>query len=318
MRLVKGTPSTLVCETATTLRRRVVPPGEPATRQQGKQVTIGEKLAGTLVSTLDLSRHVTVPPDTTVSDTVLTMSQADRSCALVVDQDTLIGIFTQRDVLLRAIGRPSTWSRPIESEMSRMVRTMGDSDTVADGLEIMVDWWVRNVPVVGSDGTLVGNLSFYTVMKLMADSLASRIDESEPHAEHGLSFIDFTGLNMSPPVIVDLEEPVSHAAHHMRARGIGSVLVADGRGHLAGIVTEFDLQTKVGCEHPDPSVLRVKQVMSEPVALSPRSSIADGIREIADQGHSHVPLVAESGKPAGTASFRDVAAYIEAVLDALD
>lgn len=281
-------------------------------------MTIADRLASTSVSTLDLSRHVTVSPDTSVSDSVGTMSQADLSCALVVDGDMLVGIFTQRDVLLRAIGRPSTWSRPIQSEMSRSVRTMTDSDTVADGLEIMVDWWVRNVPVLKGDSRLAGNLSFYTVMKLMAESLASRIDQSEPHAEHGLSFIDFTGLNMSPPVIVNLEEPVSHAAHHMRARGIGSVLVADARGHLAGIVTEFDLLTKVGCEHPDPSVLRVKQVMSEPVALSPRSSIADGIREIADQGHSHVPLVAESGKPAGTASFRDVAAYVEAILDALD
>ncbi len=281
-------------------------------------MTIADRLASTSVSTLDLSRHVTVSPDTSVSDSVGTMSQADLSCALVVDGDMLVGIFTQRDVLLRAIGRPSTWSRPIQSEMSRSVRTMTDSDTVADGLEIMVDWWVRNVPVLKGDSRLAGNLSFYTVMKLMAESLASRIDQSEPHTEHGLSFIDFTGLNMSPPVIVNLEEPVSHAAHHMRARGIGSVLVADARGHLAGIVTEFDLLTKVGCEHPDPSVLRVKQVMSEPVALSPRSSIADGIREIADQGHSHVPLVAESGKPAGTASFRDVAAYVEAILDALD
>ncbi len=282
-------------------------------------MTIVETLAGTPASTLDLGRHVTVTPDTYVSDTVETMAAEDRSCALVVDGETLVGIFTQRDVLMRAIGRPSTWSRPIESEMSRSVRTMRESDTVSEGLEIMVDWWVRNVPVLSADGRVAGNLSFYTVMKLMAESLASRIEnQSEPHTEHGLSFVDFTGLNMSPPVIVDLEEPVSHAAHHMRARGIGSVLVADGRGHLAGIVTEFDLLTRVGCQHPDPSVLRVKQVMSEPVALSPRSSIADGIKEIAHQGHSHVPLVAESGKPAGTASFRDVAAYIEAILDTLD
>lgn len=282
-------------------------------------MTIAGTLAGTPVSTLDLNRHVTVSPDTSVSDTVQAMSEADLSCALVVDGESLVGIFTQRDVLLRAIGRPSTWSRPIESEMSRSVRTMRDSDTVADGLEIMVDWWVRNVPVLAGDERVAGNLSFYTVMKLMAESLTSRIDnQAEPQTEHGLNFVDFTGLNMSPPVVVDLEEPVTHAAHHMRARGIGSVLAADARGHLAGIVTEFDLLTKVGCQHPDPSVLRVKQVMSQPVALSPRSSIADGIREIADQGHSHVPLVAESGKPAGTASFREVGAYIEAILDALD
>lgn len=282
-------------------------------------MNIAETLAETPVSALDLTRHVSVTPSTTVSETVAAMSDADRSCACVVDGSTLVGIFTQRDVLLRAIGRPSTWSRPIESEMSRSVRTMGKDQTVADGLAVMVDWWVRNVPVLEGDGQLIGNLSFYTVMKVMADALTTRIDDqAEPHIEHGLRFVDFTGLHMSPPVVVGLDEPVSHVAHHMRARGIGSVLAADARGHLAGIVTEFDLQTKVGCKHPDPSVLRVEQVMSEAIALSPRSPVADAIREIAEHGHSNVPLVAESGRPAGIASFRDVASYVEAILDAMD
>jgi CBS domain-containing protein len=281
-------------------------------------VTIAQTLADTTVTELDLTRYVTVSSSMSVSDTITKMNEADLSCACVVDGETLVGIFTQRDVLLRAIGRPSTWSRPIEAEMSRSVRTMDHRDSVSDGLALMVEWWVRSVPVLEDESRLVGNLSFYSVMTLMADSLTARIDDrAEPHAEHGLTFVDFTGLNMSPPVIVELEEPVSHVLHHMKARGIGSVLVEDARGQLAGIVTEFDLQTRVGCEHPDPSVLKVNQVMSEPVALSARSSIAEGIKELAAQGHSNVPLVAESGRPVGVASFRDVAAYIETALDSL-
>jgi len=281
-------------------------------------VTIAKTLGSTTVTELDLSRYVTVSPSTTVSETVSKMNDADFSCACVVEDDNLVGVFTQRDVLLRAIGHPAAWSRPIETEMSRGARTIRDDESVADGLAIMVEWWIRSVPVLSDEEQLAGNLSFYSVMKLMAEALATRIDSrAEPQAEHGLSFVDFTGLNMSPPVIVDLEDPVSHVAHHLVARGIGSVLVADARGQLAGVVTEFDLQTRVGCDHPDPSALKVEQVMSEPVALSPRSSIADGIRELAAQGHSNVPLVAESGRPVGVASFRDVAAFIETTLDSL-
>lgn len=281
-------------------------------------MTIVDTLSETHASTLDISRFVSVTPETTVADTVERMSHADRSCACVVDDENLVGIFTQRDVLLRVIGRPSSWEHAIADEMSRSVRVMRDDETVADGLAIMVDWWVRNVPVLDHEDRLVGSLSFFTVMKLMAELLATRIEDPThaPSLEDGLTFVDFTGLNMTPPVIVDLEEPVSHAAHHMRARGIGSVLVANDRHHLAGVVTEFDLQTKVGCMHPDPAVLKVEDVMSEPVALSARSSIADVIREIAERGYSNVPLIAESGRPAGVASFRDVAAFIETSLDA--
>ena len=39
------------------------------------------------------------------------------------------------------------------------------SVSVHDGLDIMNDWWVRNVPVTGVDESFVGNLSFWTVMR---------------------------------------------------------------------------------------------------------------------------------------------------------
>lgn len=280
-------------------------------------MTIAETLAETPATELDLSRYVEVTPETSVADTIEAMTDADLSCACVVEDESLAGIFTQHDVVMRAIGRPGTWKRPISDEMSRAVKTMRAGDSVADGLAVMVDWWVRNVPVLSDEDKLLGNLSFFVVMRLMAEHLASRIEvrSTEPSIEFELNFVDFTGLNMYPPVIVELDEPVSHIVHHMRARGIGSVLVSSQRHHLAGIVTEFDLQTKVGCKHPDPSVLKAEDVMSEPVALSPRSSVADAIREIAAEGHSNVPLVAETGRPTGIASFRDVAAYVETSLE---
>lgn len=282
-------------------------------------MTIAETLENTRVTSVDLSRYIPVAPETTVAETVKAMSEADFSCACVVKDGSLQGIFTQRDVVMRVIGRPNTWNHAISHEMSRAVRTMRSSGSVADGLATMVDWWVRSVPVLSENDTLVGNLSFYAVMSLMAENLASRIQvrSTEPSIEFELNFVDFTGLNTYPPVTVGLDEPVSDIVHHMRARGIGSVLVRNQRGHLAGIVTEFDLQTKVGCEHPDPSVLKAEDVMSQAIALSPRSSVADAIREIAEQGHSNVPLIAESGRPAGIASFRDVAAYVETSLEAI-
>jgi CBS domain-containing protein len=282
-------------------------------------VNIAETLAETSVSHLDLSRYVTVPPDSSVAKTVNTMSASGRSCALVAEDGDLIGIFTQRDVLLKVIGRPQTWDRQITEEMTSAVRTMRDDQSVADGLAIMNDWWVRSVPVVGSNNKLVGCLSFYTIMKTMADLLTSRVeDHAEPDVQDGLSFIDFTGLNIHPPVKVGLDESVEVAAHHMKARAIGSVLVADERDNLSGVLTEFDLQTKVGCDQPDLSSLSVQDVMTrDPVSLTARSSIADAIQEMAELGFSHIPLVGESGRPVGVASFRDISAYLETSLGAL-
>lgn len=283
-------------------------------------MNIAEALAATPVSSLDLSRSVTVSIESTVSETTRTMCDAGRTAACVVENGRLVGIFTQRDVLLRVIGRPGTWERPISEEMTPSPRTMNNDDSLADGLAIMNDWWVRSVPVLDAEGRLVGNLSFYVVMQTIANALASFIanDAAAPEVQHGLAFVDFTGLHVNAPVTVMADDTVDVAAHHMKVRTIGSVVVVDDSENLVGVLTEYDLQMKVGTQYPDPSTLRVGDIMTHnPIALHARSPIADAIGEMAEHGFSHVPLLGETGRPVGVASFRDVASYIESSLATL-
>ncbi len=283
-------------------------------------MNIADALDATPVSSLDLTRHVTVPVTATVSSTVEAMCAAGRSVACVLEDEAPIGIFTQRDVLLRVVGRPTTWDRPIVEEMTRTVQTMPNTGSVADGLAIMNDWWIRSVPVLDSDGRLAGVLSYYVIMQTISNLLASRLGGTAPEAgvEHGLEFVDFTGLNLATPIIVRATDPVEVAAHHMRVRGIGSVLVVDERDDLVGVLTEFDLLVRIGCEKADLSRLTVGEIMTpDPVALRARSSIADAIQEMARHGISRIPLLGESGRPVGVAGFGDIAAYVEQSLDAL-
>ncbi len=283
-------------------------------------VNVAEALAATPVSAVDLSRYVSVPIDTSVEDTIAALCAAGRSCACVVDGQELVGIFTQRDVLNRVIGRRSVWDVPISEEMTRRVKTIRPAASVSDGLSIMTDWWVRSVPVVEDGARLVGNLSYYTVMDIIARMITERTgdDSTKSEVRHSLTLIDFTGLHTSPPVTVHLDDTADVAAHHMRARAIGSVLVVDDREHLAGVVSEFDLMMKIGCDTAELDAIAVKDIMTpEPVALAARSSVADAIRWMSDLGFSHVPLLGESGRPVAVASFRDIAAYVEASFAAL-
>lgn len=282
---------------------------------------IAEALAQTPVSSLDLSRHVTVSADTTVADTVRAMVEAERSCACVVDQNELAGIFTQRDVLTRVLGHRRIWDRPISEEMSRPVRTMTNGESLADGLAVMTDWWVRSVPVLDESGRLVGNLSFWTVLDTIANLLAARVESTdlEPAIRDGLRFVDFTGLNLHPPVTIALDETVDVAVHHMRNRGIGLILVVDDRERLAGVVTEFSLLLKLGCQVDDLAAITIKEIMdSSPNTVHVRTSIADALATLATHQDSHVTLTAETDRPVGVASFRDIAAYVESSIEALD
>lgn len=286
-------------------------------REKGFPVRVADELATMTVSDFDLSRYVAIPPSKTVTETVDAMREAGHACACVVDDGALVGIFTQRDVLMRVLGRPRVCDLQITEEMTRSPRTMRVDQSVADGLAIMRDWWVRSVPVV-DDGHLVGNLSWYTVMHAMARLIGRPPsgEQMEPGVEHGLAFVDFTGLHTSTPVMVSDEDTADVAVHHMRARAIGSLLVVDSRGHLVGILTEFDLLMHLACTGVELEEVKVKEMMtSDVVSLSARSSIADAIQQMADRGFSHAPILGESSRPVGIASFRDIASYFETSLE---
>jgi CBS domain-containing protein len=105
----------------------------------------------------------------------------------------------------------------------------------------------------------------------------------------------------------------------MKTRAIGSVFVVDHRENLVGVVTEFDLQSRNAWRAPDLATRSVTDFMThDPVALSARSSIADAIQKMATSGFSHVPLIGESGRPIGVASFRDIADYFETTVALLE
>lgn len=281
-------------------------------------MTIFDTILATRLTDVDLSRYIEVEPDVTVADTVERMAESGESCALVVDDGRLTGVFTQRDVLNHVIARPAEWDRPVSTLMSDTPWTIEPTATVEDGLGVMNHWWVRSVPVVDGDGSVHGNLSYYTIMRLMARGVADQTSTGKPQLRHGLELVDLTGLNTATPVTVSVDDTIDVALHQMRARAIGSILVTGERESLVGIVTEWDFLTEIGCRDVDLSSIPVTEIMSaDPVALAARSSVAEAVERMAERSYSHIPLLGESGRPVGVASFRDVAAYVEASLPAL-
>ncbi|MDH3731294.1 MAG: CBS domain-containing protein [Acidimicrobiia bacterium] len=284
-------------------------------------MTVADALNDMLVADLDLSRHVIASPQDAVEVTIERMSSAGYPCALVTDTGRLAGVFTQRDVLMKVVGEPDAATCPTGDLMTRDPRTVEATQSVADALAVMNDHHVRNVPVVGDDRSVLGNVSFYVLMEIIAGLVADHSlgTPTEVSAHHGLEFVDFTGLNTRPTVTVHVEDSLEAAVHQMKTRAIGSVFVVDHRENLVGVVTEFDLQARNAWREPDLAARSVADFMTHnPVALSARSAIADAIQEMAASGFSHVPLLGESGRPIGVASFRDIADYFETTVALLE
>ena len=103
---------------------------------------------------------------------------------------------------------------------------------------------------------------------------------------------------------------VAEAVALMDEKGLGSVLVRDTAGKMAGIFTERDLMRRVVRQGRDPKTTPMSAVMSPDVRHVPASeSIVEVLRIMVEHGYRHM-LVSDGGKPAGVVSIRDLMGWL--------
>jgi CBS domain-containing protein len=95
-----------------------------------------------------------VSSDTPAREVIGRMKEGAASCALVVDDDKLSGIFTEHDVLRKlAGGEDEALEAPISELMTLHPDVLKETDSVASALNKMAVGRYRNVPVQVSDGS---------------------------------------------------------------------------------------------------------------------------------------------------------------------
>lgn len=103
---------------------------------------------------------------------------------------------------------------------------------------------------------------------------------------------------------------VAEAVALMDEKGLGSMLVRDAAGKMAGIFTERDLMRRVVRQGRDPKTTPMSAVMSPDVRqVSASESIVEVLRIMVEHGYRHM-LVADGGKPAGVVSIRDLMRWL--------
>jgi len=96
---------------------------------------------------------LTVSPTESALEVVRRMREAQTGCALVLEGDELVGIFTEHDVLCKMTGAKSGGTNVAVSElMSANPETLRETDSVAAALNKMALGRYRHVPVQRDDG----------------------------------------------------------------------------------------------------------------------------------------------------------------------
>jgi CBS domain-containing protein len=120
---------------------------------------------------------LSVTSDETVLDAISLMSQVNIGAVLVQQDDTISGIFTERDYLQKiALNSLSSQQTPVGDVMTTPVISAEPGDSIKKCMETMTTCHVRHLPVV-EDGKLLGIVSIGDLVKELLSQKESEVEQ---------------------------------------------------------------------------------------------------------------------------------------------
>lgn len=125
---------------------------------------------------------LTISPDATVYEALVLMEKNNVGCVVVMAQDQIAGIFTERDyarkLIIKGKGSKET---PVSEVMTTQVYVVDKGTALDDCMAVMTAKRVRHLPVVEGN-KLIGIIS-------IGDTVKNIIDEKEHEIEHMIEYI---------------------------------------------------------------------------------------------------------------------------------
>ena len=119
----------------------------------------------------------TITPDATALEAANLMNQRQIGALCVVKDESLVGVFTERDILTRVVSAQlDAATTKVADVMTSPVITCGPRGEIADCATVMSHRRIRHLPVVDGD-KLVGLISTGDLMALDATKKQAFIDD---------------------------------------------------------------------------------------------------------------------------------------------
>lgn len=112
-----------------------------------------------IVSDAMTAQVVTARPTDTIKTVANIMKEVDTGAVPVSDNGKVVGLITDRDIVLRVVAEGGDPNGPVSAVMSEDVQTCREDDNLADAAARMGSQQLRRLVVVNDAGRLVGILS---------------------------------------------------------------------------------------------------------------------------------------------------------------
>ena len=127
------------------------------------------------IESLRPKKPLSVGPDTPIGEVLKTMIARGVGCIMVVDGDRLLGIFSERDALMRLnVDAARMASRPVSEVMTVNPATLRARDKIAFALHRMNVGGFRHLPILDDDDKLIGVISIRDILRYLTDRNVGR------------------------------------------------------------------------------------------------------------------------------------------------
>jgi diguanylate cyclase (GGDEF)-like protein len=254
-------------------------------------------------------------PTTPLIMAITAMAEAQTSCVVVVEQEQLVGIFTQRDIVRIVASDLVLAALTLADVMVREVVTLSlaevhDIFTIAQRFS---QYQIRHLPVVDAQNQVIGIITPQTVRHLLKP-------------EHLLRAIRVGDVMTQTVIQGALEDSILTLAQQMAAHRVSCVVIVD-QHQPVGIITEHDI-VQFKCLGLAFAQIPADRVMSTPlVTIQPQDSLWQAHRTMQQLRVRRLVITHPTGELAGLVTqtqvlqvldsqeFNQVMAHIRATVE---
>jgi CBS domain-containing protein len=122
-----------------------------------------------------------------VFEVAVKMKELNVGAIPIVDQDKIVGMITDRDIVVRGVAEKHPGSTKVEDIMSSKLITINADATTKEAAELMAEHQIRRLPVVEGD-KLIGIVSLgdFAIRKMTDDQAKEALTEISEQNYNGV------------------------------------------------------------------------------------------------------------------------------------
>ncbi len=124
------------------------------------------------VAILEPKKPITVSPDTPVGKVIELLDSRSIGCVLVVEDEKLVGVFSERDALLRLNTEAAELAdQPVSNFMTSSPQTLDTGAKLAFAVQRMDLGSFRHIPIVDDQSRPVGVISVRDILRHLTEQM---------------------------------------------------------------------------------------------------------------------------------------------------